>query len=137
MFRSQDHHGARFDTLARDQAEVVLSQQSIQNHEDLQHGVVSADAAARPSPEGQMGEGGVTLLVHFGESFLIETLRGLPVPRRMVRAVDEHNHRRASRYIDTACAVVRESHAVDHPEWWIKAQRLQDHLSRKLELRNV
>src|SRR5207249_4078322 len=104
---------------------------------DLQHGIVAADTAPRPSPEGQMSEGRVTLLIHFGEPFVIEILRVLPVLRRMVRAVDEHNDRRSPGYIEIACAVIRESHSIDHPKWRIKAQRLQYHLSCELELGNV
>ena len=84
-----------------------------------------------------MGEGRVKLLLHFGEAFLVETLRVLPVLRRMVRAVNEHNDRRPPGYNEIPCAVVGQSHSVDHPKRWVKAQRLQYDLSRKLELRNV
>src|SRR5450432_339473 len=46
--RPQDDHRTRFDHLARNQPEFVFFQQNTQNHEDLQHGVVAADTAARP-----------------------------------------------------------------------------------------
>ena len=97
VLRPQDDHRACFDRLARSQLEIVFSEQNAQNHEDLQHGVVAADTAPRPGSEGQIGEGRVKLLIRFGEALRVETLRVLPVLRRMVRAVNEHNDRRPSR----------------------------------------
>src|SRR5215470_8369661 len=84
-----------------------------------------------------MGEGGEKLFLRLGEAFFIENLRILPVLRRMVRAVDEHNDCRSPGNIDVASAIVCEGHSVYHPKWRIKAQRLHDDLSRKLELWNV
>src|SRR5271166_3954607 len=137
VFWAEDHHGAGCDGLAGNQAEVVFSEQNTQDHEDLQHGVVAADAASRAGAEGQMSEGRVKLFVRFGEAFRGETLRVLPILRRMVYAVNEHDDRRAAGYGDIACAVIRESHSVDHPKWRIQAQSFQDYLSCELELRNV
>src|SRR5271166_934453 len=137
VLRSQDHHWARFDSLARNQTEIVFSEQNVENHEDLQHGVVAADTAPRPGPEGQMSEGRVKLLLHFREAFLVETLRVLPVLRRMVHAINEDHDCRTPGYIHIARTVVCESHSVDHPKRRVEAQRLQDHLSRKFELGNV
>src|SRR5271169_6003741 len=112
VFRSQDHHRACFDRLARNQAEIVFSEQNTQNHENLQHGVVAADTAPRPSSEGQMSEGRVKLLFRFGEAFLVVSLRVFPVLRRMMYAVNEHHDRRSPGYIDIPCAVVCERHSV-------------------------
>ena len=57
VFRAQDDHGAGLDGLAGGQLEVVFAEEPAQDHEDLQHGVVAADAAARAAAEGQVGEG--------------------------------------------------------------------------------
>src|SRR5579863_2881604 len=137
VLRAQDHHGAGFDGLARNQAEIVFSDQHAKNHEDLQHSVVSADTTPRPGPERQMTEGRVELLLRLGEAFVVENLRVRPVPRRMLHAVDKHHDGRAPRDVDISSAVVRQSHSVDHPKWRIETQRLQYDLSRKLELGNV
>src|SRR4029077_18783766 len=103
---SQDDHRARFDRLARSQMEIVFSEQNAQNHEDLQHGVVAANTAPRPSSEGQIGEGFVKLLMRFRTALRLETLRVLPVLRRMVRTVNEHNDRRPSGDVEIPGTVV-------------------------------
>src|SRR5580704_13031612 len=51
VLRPQDDHGASLDVLARSQLKIVLSEQIAQDHQDLQHRVISADAAARPGSE--------------------------------------------------------------------------------------
>ena len=56
---SQDDHRARFDRLAWRQLKIVSSEQNAQNHEDLQHRVVTADTAPRSASEWQIGEGRV------------------------------------------------------------------------------
>src|SRR5579872_236863 len=84
-----------------------------------------------------MSEGCMKFLVRLGKAFVIEILRVLPVPRRMMYAVNEHDDRRSFGYIDISSTVIGESHPVDHPKRRIQAQSLQDYLSRKLELRNI
>src|SRR5258707_15800130 len=100
MLRSQDDHRARFDRLVRNQLEIVSSEQNAQNHEDLQHRIVTADAAPWSASEGQMGEGRPQLVVRFGETLRVETLRTLPVARCVVRAIHIDNDRRSAEYVD-------------------------------------
>ncbi len=47
VLRSEDDHRARFDRLARSQLKIVFSEQLAQDHEDLEHRVVIADADPR------------------------------------------------------------------------------------------
>src|ERR1700733_158854 len=112
LFRPQDDHRASFDTLAWSQLKIVFSEQITQNHEDLQHRVISADTASRAAPERKVGEGCAQLLVWFGETLCIEVLGILPVARSMVRTVHIHDDHRSAGYDDVAYAVVRYSHAV-------------------------
>jgi len=49
---AEDDHGAGLDFLAWGELEIVLAEQRAEDHEDLQHGVVTADAAARAAAEG-------------------------------------------------------------------------------------
>src|SRR5271156_5409634 len=93
VLRPQNDHRTSFDRLARSQLKIVLSEQIAQNHEDLQHRVISTDTAARSAPEGKKGKGRAQLLVRFGKTLGIEILRFLPVARRMVRTVHIHNDR--------------------------------------------
>src|ERR1700722_5341182 len=111
VLRSQDDHWARFDRLVRNQLKIVRSEQSAQNHEYLQHRVVTADTATRSASEGQMSEGRVQRRVRFGETLRVETLRARPVARRMVRTVYVHNDRRSSGDFEISYAVVGDSHA--------------------------
>ena len=106
VLRSQDDHWARFDRLARNHLEIVFSEQNAQNHEDLQHGVITADTAPRPSSEGQMGEGRVKLLIRFAEALRVEGLRVPPVLGSMVHAVNEHYDRRPAGDGEIPCMVV-------------------------------
>src|ERR1700688_5274786 len=100
MLRSQDDHWARFDRLARNQLEIVSSEENAQDHEDLQHGIIAADAAPWSASEGQIGEGCPQLVVRFGETLRVETLRTLPVARCVVRAIHIDDDRRSARYVD-------------------------------------
>ena len=54
---------------------LLFSERMAQNHEDLQHRVISTDTASRSGPEGKEGEGRAQLLVRFGETLRIEILR--------------------------------------------------------------
>src|ERR1700685_318649 len=137
VLRSQDDHRASFNGLPRSQLKIVFSEQIAQNHEDLQHRVISADTASRSGSEGKKGEGCAQLFACFGETLRIEVLRILPVARSMVRTVHIHNDHRSAGYGEVAYAVVRNSHAVDHPKRGVEAQRLHNYLSRKFELGNV
>src|ERR1700689_530930 len=130
VLRPQNDHRTSFDRLARSQLKVVFSKQIAQNHKDLQHRVVSPDTTSRSGPEGKESEGRAQLVVRLGEPLGIEFLRILPVARSMVRTVDIYNDRRSAGYGEIAYAVVRNSHAVNHPERRVEAQRFQDHLSR-------
>jgi len=49
---AKDDHGAGLDFLAGGELQVVLAEERAEDHEDLQHGVVAADAAARAAAEG-------------------------------------------------------------------------------------
>src|ERR1017187_2253218 len=137
VFRPQDDHGASFDHLTRSQLKIVRSEQIAQNHEDLQHRVISTDTASRSATEGKEGEGCAQLLVCFGETLRIEILRILPVARSMMRTIHIHNDHRSARYGDVAYTVVCNSHAVDHPKRRVEAERLLNYLSRKFEFGNV
>src|SRR5580693_4061753 len=137
VFRPQDDHGSSFDHLARSQLKVVFSEQIAQNHEDLQHRVISADTASRSSPEGKVGEGCAQLLVCFSETLRIKTLRIFPVARSMVRTVHIHNDHRSTGNSDVAYAVVCDSHAIDHPKRGVEAERLLNDLSHKFEFGHV
>src|ERR1700751_2972662 len=75
VLRSQNDHRTSFDHLARGQLKIVFSERMAQNHEDLQHRVISTDTASRSGPEGKEGEGRAQLLVRFGETLRIEILR--------------------------------------------------------------
>src|SRR3984893_4812692 len=130
VLRPQNDHRTSFDHLARSQLKIVFSEQIAQNHEDLQHRVISTDTASRSAPEGKEGEGRAQLLVRFGETLRIEILRILPVARSMVRTVHVHNDHRSAGYGDVAYAVVRDSHAVDHPKRRVEAAALATDLSR-------
>src|ERR1700722_1748751 len=110
MLRSQNDHGTRFDRLPGRQLEIVFSEQRAQDHKNLQHRVVAADAASRAGSEGQISKGSVLLLIGLAETLRIETLRVLPVPWRMMGAVNIDNHCRSPRNVEVACAVVRDSH---------------------------
>src|SRR5580693_437581 len=137
VFRPQDHHRASFDHLIRRQLEIVRSEQIAQNHEDLQHRVISTDTASRSATEGKEGEGCAQLLVCFGKTLRIEILRILPVARGMMRTIHIHNDHRSPGYGDVAYTVVCHSHAVDHPKRWVEAERLLNYLSRKFEFGNI
>src|ERR1700733_24726 len=137
VLRPQNDHRTSFDRLARSQLEIIFSEQIAQNHKDLQHRVISTDAAARSAPEGKEGEGRAQLVVRFAETLRIEILRILPVARSMVRTVHIHNDGRSTRYGELAYAIVRDSHAVDHPKWRVEAQPLANDLSRKFKLGDV
>ena len=93
VLRPQNDHRTSFDHLTRSQPKVVFSEQIAQNHEYLQHRVISTDTASRSGPEGEEGERCAQLLVRFGETLRIEILRILPVARCMVRTVHIHNDR--------------------------------------------
>src|ERR1700691_5453187 len=137
VFRTQDDHRASLDPLARSQLKIVRSEQIAQNHEDLQHRVISTDTAPRSATEGKEGEGCAQLLVCFGETLRIEILRILPVARSMMRTIHIHNDHRSSGYGDVAYAVVCDSHAVDHPKRRVEAEPLLNYLSGKFEFGNV
>ena len=111
--------------------------QIAQNHEDMQHCVISTDTASRSAPEGKEGEGRAQLVVRFGETLCIEILRILPVARSMVRTVHIYNDRRTAGYIEVAYAVVRNSHAINHPKRRVEAEPFLNHLSHKFEFGNV
>src|SRR5271169_3365417 len=137
VLRPQNDHRTSFDCLARSQLKIVLFEQIAQNHEDLQHRVISADAASRSGPEREEGAGSAQLIVRFGETIHIEILWVLPVARGMVRTIHIHNDRRTARYIEVAYAVVRDGHAINHPKRGVEAEPLTYHLSRKFEFWNV
>src|SRR5271165_6672808 len=88
--RPQNDHRTSFDHLARSQLKIVFSEQVAQNHEDLQHRVISADTTSRSATEGKEGEGCAQLLVCFTETLRIEILRILPVARSMMRTIHIH-----------------------------------------------
>src|ERR1700675_4086672 len=121
VLRPQNDHRTSFDHLARSQLKIVFSEQIAQNHEDLQHRVISTDTASRSAPEGKEGEGRAQLVARFGETRRIEILRILPVARGIVRTVHINNDHRSAGYGDVAYAVVRDSHAVDHPKRRVEA----------------
>ena len=73
---AEDDHGAGLNGLAWGQFEVVLAEERAEDHEDLEHGVVAADAAARASAEGDVGEGRLLRCVGFGEALGVEELLG-------------------------------------------------------------
>src|SRR5208282_752045 len=137
VFRPQDDHRTCFDHLARSQLKIVRSEQVAQNHEDLQHRVISADTASRSATEGKEREGCAQLLACFRETLRIEILWILPVARSMMRAIHIHNDHCPAGYGDVAYAVVRHSHAVDHPKRRVEAERLLNYLSRKFEFGNI
>src|SRR5580658_8593632 len=112
VLRPQNDHGTSFDRLTRSQLEIIFSEQIAQNHKDLQHRIISTDAAARPAPEGKEGEGRAQFVVRFGETLGIEILRILPVARSMMRTVHIHNEGRSTGYGEVAYAIVRDSHAI-------------------------
>src|SRR6202789_755630 len=134
---TKDDHGAGLDGLAGSQLKVVGSEDVAQNHEDLQHGVISADTASRSGTEGKEGERWAQLVVGFGEPIRIETLRILPVARSIMRPIDIHNDHRSAGYGEVAYAIVGDSHAVDHPKRRGEPERLHNYLSRKFEFGNV
>ena len=123
--------------MARSQLKIVFSDQIAQNHQDLQHRVISTDTASGSAPEWKEGEGRAQLVVRFGETLRIEIFRILPVARSMVRTVHIHNDGRSAGYGEVAYAVVRDSHAVDHPKRRVEAEPLLNDLSRKFEFGNV
>src|SRR5580692_8039475 len=137
VLRAQNNHRTSFDHLARSQLKIVFSEQIAQNHEDLQHRVISADTASGPGTEGKEGAGRAQFVVCFGETLRIEILRILPVTRSMVRTVHIHNDHRSAGYGDVAYAVVRDSHAVDHPKRRVQPEPLANDLSRRFEFGNV
>ena len=137
VLRSKDHHRARFNRLAGGQLKVIFPEQIAQNHEDLQHRVVAADASPRSAPKGEMGEGRVLRLVRFGEARWVETLRVLPVARRMVCAVNVHNNRRSPGYRHVPRKVVCNGLAVNHPKRRVKSKRFLNDLGCELESGNV
>jgi hypothetical protein len=137
VLRPQNDHRTSFDQLARSQLKIVFSEQIAQNHEDLQHRVISTDTASGSAPERKEGEGRAQLIVRFGETLRIEIFRILPVARSMVRTVHIHNDGRSAGYGEVAYAVVRDSHAVDHPKRRVEAEALLNDLSRKFEFGNV
>src|SRR5580704_8044432 len=96
VLRPQNYHRTSFDQLARSQLEIVFSEQIAQNHEDLQHRVISTDTTSRSAAERKESEGRAQLVVRFGETLRIESLRILPVARSMVRTVHIHNYRRSA-----------------------------------------
>src|SRR5271163_4276776 len=98
VLRPQNDHRTSFDHLARSQLKIIFSEQIAQNHEDLQHRVVSTDTTSRSGPEGKEGERRAQLLVRFGETLRIEIFRILPVARSMVRTVYIHNDGRSAGY---------------------------------------
>src|SRR5208282_3663434 len=91
----------------------------------------------RSAPEGKEGEGRAQFLVRFGKTLRIEILWILPVARSMVRTVHIHNDHRSAGYGDVTYAVVRDSHAVDHPKRRVEAERLLNYLSGKFKFGNV
>src|SRR5260370_24277719 len=137
MPRSQDDHRAGCDVLVGNTMESVSSEKTAKNHEDLQHRIVTADAAPWSTSEGQIGEGRPQLVVPFGKALRVETLWTLPVARCVVRAIHIDNDRRSAGYVDVPCAVVRHSHAVDHPKRRIEAEPLLNDLRGEFELVNV
>src|ERR1700735_4155858 len=124
VLRPQNYHRTSFDCLTRSQLKIVFSEQVAQNHQDLQHRVISTDATSRSSSEGKEGERRAQLVVRFGETLRIEIFRILPVARSMVRTVHIHDDGRSVGYDGVAYAVVRDSHAVDHPKRWVEAEPL-------------
>src|ERR1700734_235751 len=109
VLRPQNYHRTSFDCLARSQLKIVFSEQVAQDHEDLQHRVISTDATSWSSPEGKEGKGRAQLVVRFGETLGIEILWILPVARSMVRAVHIYNDCRTAGNGQIAYAVVRDS----------------------------
>src|ERR1700722_3083903 len=137
VLRPQNYHRTSFDCLARSQLKIVFSEQVAQDHEDLQHRVISTDATSWSSPEGKEGKGRAQLVVRFGETLGIEILWILPVARSMVRAIHIYNDRRTAGNGQIAYAVVRDSHAVNHPKRGVEAQSFVNDLSREFEFGNV
>src|ERR1700678_1979813 len=137
VLRPQNDHRASFDALARSQLEIIFSEQIAQNHKDLQHRVISTDTAARSASEGKKGEGRALLVVRSGETLRIEILRILPVARSVVRTVHIYDNGRSTGYGEVAYAIVRDSHAVDHPKWRVEAEPFANHLRRKFKFGNV
>ena len=137
MFGPENDHGAGFDGLAWRQFEIIFPEQNAQNHEDLHHCVVAADAAPRAGAKGQIGEGWLQFFIRFGETLGVKALWILPVLWRVMRTVNENNDRRSAGYSDIADAVVGNCHAVDHPKRRVEAQRFLNDLRGKLESRNV
>src|ERR1700749_4998376 len=91
---SQDDHRTCFDRLPRSQLKVVSSEQIAQNHEHLQHRIVTTDTASGSASEREIGEGSAQLFVRFGETFWLEAFWALPVARRMVRPIHIDDDRR-------------------------------------------
>ena len=135
--RPQDDERLRFDLLAWGQMEIVVSKQLTENHQDLQHGIVAADAAARAASEGEISEGRVELLVRFGETLRVEVVGIFPVAWGVVRSVDVDDDRRTAGDRDIPDGVVGDSHAIDHPEWRVETESFLNDLGGELEFRDV
>src|SRR6202789_4593397 len=116
MFRPQDHHRTSFNRLARSQLKIVFSEQMAQDHEDLQHRVISTDTAAGAGTEGKEGAGRAELVVRSGEALRIEIFGILPVAQSVMRTVHMHSYGRGGGNNKCAYAVVRDSRAVHHPK---------------------
>lgn len=128
VFGAEDDHGAGFDFLAGGQFQVVFAEEGAEDHEDLEHGVVAADAAARASAKGDVGEGRVCGLVGLAEALGVEGFGVGPVTRGMVRSVDVDDDGAAGGDDGVAYAVVGDGFAVDHPEGGIEAESFVDDL---------
>ena len=132
MLGAQYDHGAGFDLLAGGQLEVVLAEQRAEDHEDLQHRVVAADAAARSAAERNVGERRMLSFVLLGEALGVEGLGVVPVARGVVRAVDVDDDHGAGGDDGVAYAVVGYGFAIDHPEGRVEAQGFADDLGGEL-----
>ena len=137
VFRSQDDHGASLDGLAGRQFEVVPAKNFAQDHQDLEHRIVQADAATGAATEGEVGEGRAQLVIAFDESVDVKLFRIRPMRRCMMRAVDVDNHRRSCGYDSVADAVVCDRNSVDHPERRVEAKGFLNDLRGVFELGHV
>ncbi len=133
IFGPQDHHGACLNILSGREFEIVFLEQYVENHEDLQHCEVAADAAARSATEWNMRERSLCGLVGFGETLRVEPLGVWPVLRGMMRAVDVDDDHGALRNGESTDIIFGDSHAVDHPEGRVESKGLVDYLRRVLE----
>lgn len=121
----------------RGQLEIVVAKHLAEDHQDLEHGVVTADATPGGTPEGEVGEGRLEFLVRFGKALRVEAVGIFPVARGVVGSVDADDDGRAAGDRDVADDVVGYCHAIDHPERRIEAERFVNYMGGELEFRDV